>query len=494
MKTAPAACFVVLCVFACKSGETPATGDPAKAESKKAPAKTDEKIAAKGDAKNDANAEPAAAPAGDDWLLWHTTADGVTTRWLSVAPGSFTVVATRKAAIVGEGDRMWRLEPKSATVKVGPCNCEEQDDADELAECPPTSELRTLGVAAIELGTDKSTDLVEPSTEDLSADDAMLTLSLVGSAGAKVMIATSDSGYYCGAHGMTDARTVTFDLGGGKDVGEQVTAAGKALDVGLRKQAAEDLRKQTVDCDAVDAKTTEQILAEMELEDVEMSAKKGAPVLSWSFQSELPYVCSPDYWATATVESDLVPEAAAIGLGGPLPDGLRKAIAEIGDAGAIGFGKLSFTGDARAAALARFEAAPEIPFGPQESELAQAAPPGAGEDVKKGRAATRTGDYEGAIAAFDAAIGKDEKLAVAWSGRGFAKLKKGDLDGAKTDFEQAVKLDDSPKFAAAVRFNLGAIAEQKGDTKAAIAAYEASLKLREVKEVREALERVRSAK
>ncbi|MFO0636400.1 MAG: tetratricopeptide repeat protein [Nannocystaceae bacterium] len=154
-------------------------------------------------------------------------------------------------------------------------------------------------------------------------------------------------------------------------------------------------------------------------------------------------------------------------------------------------------GPERDAALQRFRDAPQVPLPPLRSELtsvpsgtAAGLPSDAQSAVKQGRDATRSGDYPGAIAAFDAAIAADDSLATAWSGRGFARLQQGQLDLAKSDFERALALDDTPNSAAAVRFNLGTVAERQGDTKAAKAAYEASLALRDVAAVREALARV----
>jgi len=96
--------------------------------------------------------------------------------------------------------------------------------------------------------------------------------------------------------------------------------------------------------------------------------------------------------------------------------------------------------------------------------------------------------YAEAIAAFDTAIRKDPNAARAWSGRGYAKLQAGQLDKAARDFDHALTLDTTANYRAAVWFNLGQIAQKKGQTKQARRAYKKSLKLKNSKAVKKALD------
>lgn len=445
-----------------------------------------------------ATAVDAAAPAtaAEDWLLWRSTATGTRTQWLELRGDVATELAAREGIIVGADTALWRLEPREASAPVGPCQCPDEasgEDDGGFVECKPTTTHRSLGLDAVPLAGGAPVSLVTASNAPFSADDFSESLTVVGSAGATVFVSLSSGGYLCGAHGMVEGSQRVVDLATGADLRERLATLRTALPQPLRRQAADEIAGLQRECDAVEPATAEDALRDMALGSVQMAVVGGAPVLSWSFESDLPYVCSPDYLATGVATSDLLPEAAPLGLGGPLPKGLRTILASTGTADAFGFGKLSLRGAEREAALQRFRDSPQVPLPPLNSELSSvpaagaAAPTDAQAAVKKGRDATRGGDYPGAVAAFDAAIEADKTLATAWSGRGFARLQQGQLDLAKADFERALELDDAPHFAAAVKFNLGTIAAQQGDTKAARAAYEASLALRDVAAVREAL-------
>jgi len=58
-----------------------------------------------------------------------------------------------------------------------------------------------------------------------------------------------------------------------------------------------------------------------------------------------------------------------------------------------------------------------------------------------GQIALRRGQYDDAIAYFDAALSKDERSAEAMAGRARAKQRMGDLEGASADYDQAVRFD-----------------------------------------------------
>ena len=110
--------------------------------------------------------------------------------------------------------------------------------------------------------------------------------------------------------------------------------------------------------------------------------------------------------------------------------------------------------------------------------------------LSEGRTQTRAGEYAEAIASFDAAIELDPSLARAWGERGYAKLLSGDLAGAQTDLEHALPLDDGAPYQASIHYNLGLVAERRGDAAAAKAAFARSLELRDNETVRKALARV----
>ncbi|MFT5434018.1 MAG: tetratricopeptide (TPR) repeat protein, partial [Myxococcota bacterium] len=111
--------------------------------------------------------------------------------------------------------------------------------------------------------------------------------------------------------------------------------------------------------------------------------------------------------------------------------------------------------------------------------------------VKKGRKLTKAKKYVKAIAAFDTAIRMDPKAARAWSGRGYAKLLAGQLDKAARDFNQALKLDTTDNYRAAIWFNFGQVAEKQNKWKQARRAYKKANALRPSKAAKKALDAVK---
>ena len=88
---------------------------------------------------------------------------------------------------------------------------------------------------------------------------------------------------------------------------------------------------------------------------------------------------------------------------------------------------------------------------------------GAATAVAKGRELTRKRNFDGAIAAFDAALELREDLPTALSGRGYARLlraKGDDLLHARADFEAALAFaaPDDTRFRDAVKHNLQRVA------------------------------------
>ena len=91
--------------------------------------------------------------------------------------------------------------------------------------------------------------------------------------------------------------------------------------------------------------------------------------------------------------------------------------------------------------------------------------------LQRGRVATDKKDYKTAIAAFDEAIAarKDDPRAI--SERGYAKLLAKDYDGAEKDLLFAQKRAAGASLQGSIWFNLGLIAEARGDKTAAHHAF-----------------------
>lgn len=98
--------------------------------------------------------------------------------------------------------------------------------------------------------------------------------------------------------------------------------------------------------------------------------------------------------------------------------------------------------------------------------------------LRDGRKATAGGDYPAAIQAFDRALAVQPNFARGLSGRGYARLLAGDLEMAEEDLAAALAATSDPKLRAAIHFNLGLLAEKRGETGAAEASFRISQRLR----------------
>jgi tetratricopeptide (TPR) repeat protein len=92
----------------------------------------------------------------------------------------------------------------------------------------------------------------------------------------------------------------------------------------------------------------------------------------------------------------------------------------------------------------------------------------------RGLAKQKKGDLDGALADYNQAIKLNSKSAAAYNNRGNVKFTKGDLDGALADFNQAIQLN--PEYGLAYR-NRGRAEEKKGDVNGAIADFNQAIKL-----------------
>jgi len=111
---------------------------------------------------------------------------------------------------------------------------------------------------------------------------------------------------------------------------------------------------------------------------------------------------------------------------------------------------------------------------PLAAGLAFAVEIGTGDDFQHGLERYRSGDLDGAIAAWTAGLKKNPQDAGAAYHRGTAKREKGDLIGAIADYNRAVELN--PKYAEAF-YHRGVAKRDKGDLDGAIADYSRALEL-----------------
>ncbi|MEZ4267558.1 MAG: tetratricopeptide repeat protein [Myxococcota bacterium] len=475
-----------------RRADAPAT--PTAAPDKPAPA-ADPVAAPDPAAKPDPATEPAAAvekPAevvenpGEDWLVWSPTADGWVTRWLSVRGDDYAVVAERKAVIVSDGAKLFRVERHDVTRTVKSCDCVmESEDAEG---CKVTGKMVEPGLRGFDLAGGDPIGIHTPSADELVGGDFDFSVDLAGGVGTQLIVATTASGYECGAHGNSSGSTALYDLAKGPRDRTVFEGVQKKLPAAIRTAGITALMPDYKECDGDDA-TPERAADELKLEGVHVSiGEDGAPRLEWSFVVDVYYACSADYLVHGSARSGLLAEASDLGLAGPLPGGVVKAMGAATHKWTVGWSKLALTGEAREAALTAFKAAPE-PVWPGRPQVVEGA--GVTALVKAGRDLSNQKDYSAAIAKFSEAIAIDGSVATAWSGRGYANLRNKTLDAAKTDLKRALEIGGDAIFEAQVQYNLGLVAEQQNDKPGARAAFERSLELRPHKSVEKALARVK---
>ena len=123
----------------------------------------------------------------------------------------------------------------------------------------------------------------------------------------------------------------------------------------------------------------------------------------------------------------------------------------------------------RASAAASASASARI-LRPEEAKAYQQA-------LGRGRLATKAHQWTAAIAAFDGALAVIPDDPRAHSERGYASLLSNDLDGAEKDFRAAEGRQSDKKLEAQIYFNLGLVAEGKGQEEAARLAFARSFAL-----------------
>ncbi|MCB9727202.1 MAG: tetratricopeptide repeat protein [Deltaproteobacteria bacterium] len=441
------------------------------------------------DAANSALPEPprpaAVEDPGEDWLIWARTDDGWATRWVRVRDGAFETVARRGAVILSDGARLFRVERDDRTVDVKTCEC--VLDGEKSPECKDAGRFTVPGLRAFDLAGGAPIPVKPASEETMYGGDFSAGLTLVGGVGARLFFESSGSGYSCGAHGYTEAVTGIHDLAGGEVDRGLFKTTGDALPAQLRAQAAAELFPGLKECEGDEA-TLAGATEAMTLQGVRVTVGEGgAPEVTWQFAADVAYACSADYAVHGDARSGLIAEGGALGLSGPLPPGVLKAMADLPAGSVVGWSKLDLDAEARAAALASFQAAPEPSW--DEAPPTEAATEVAAL-IAEGRTLSVNKDWSAAIAKFSEAVGLDPGSAQALAGRGYAWLRTGTLDSAETDLTKAIALGGDAVFMAQVWYNLGQVAERQNDKAAARSAYQTSLSLRPHPTVEEALKRV----
>lgn len=421
--------------------------------------------------------DAAPAAAAEEYLVWTPSPAGYTTVWLG-ADG--TVLASRYEVVLYDGADIVAMQARYTEFREVACEFVD-------TELPPPGGKLPLGpkrfypyLVARVLGTDLPERVLLKAYDgdgygDTAKDGRPPTywgehwgrsFTFVGGEGARLLMTECDGGYGCGAHGETGCTFIPLSFG---DKLPQVDLA--AVDKELP-----DLRK-AVETGWVDG---EEVNSEgIDLDGIYFDHRNGELVIGYQYVASVSYAGTDGSWSSYTqARIKTAPPQKSLGFR-PLPAAVSTFLksmpvpapttGEPYTPRAFGWSAIPAS-PKRDALLAAFKDSATLAPPAPKDETAEANA-GANDKLAEGRKATKEKRYPDAIKAFDEAIAASATLARAWSGRGYAKLLNGDGAGAKTDFEQALTLDATPKFQAAVYFNLGELAMRNKDVAAARAAF-----------------------
>ncbi len=476
-----------------KAAAKSAAGDAKAGKGKAADSKAADGKAADGKAADGTPAAEVASPKPErEWLVWYGDGTKWETEWIGDVAGETKTLARRKALVHTSGPALFQIARRDVDAKIETCVCMDADMGPP-EDCQQTGTVAHPGLVAVDLKTSKARGLVNPSSDVVFGEIYGIQLEVTGGVDGRLFVRRMDSGYYCGVHQSVGGGDTLFDLGSPDDAEWPELKFPKSVREAAARWAPDgsfpSMYKLFDECDGELSFDEFVAGADKYWDGVAMSLASGKPQVTWGFGADVYYVCSADYLSHGEANTGLIAEAAPLGLGGPLPEGLARGLTKLADKEVVGWGELKLGAD-REAMLAKFSAVDETPWPSPEAKVTESKPtadPGhAKAKLNEGRKKARAHDYAGAIAAFDAAIAADATMARAWGERCYARLLDGQFAGAKKDCDQALKLGDKPRFKASVHYNLGLIAEKQGKTAAAKKAYRASLDLRPNEEVQKA--------
>ncbi len=316
-------------------------------------------------------AAPSPQPEGEDWIVWFDRGQGVRSRWYSATADAATLVAEREALAVSDGSRLWHVQRADASKTVMDCAC--MEEASE--RCTQVGAIATPGLRAMPMDEGPPVVLEAADTQTTYGDVDALSLWLRGGVGPRLFVETADAGYFCGAHGSSSSHTAVRDASSPAQPGAWPSVA---LPQVLLRQAAlsngmfDDVRACGAEGEvSLDDFTREQ----MRIVSVSMSLDAGMVELRWHAEADGPHVCTGEEAFHGYVDSGLMPPAEPLGLGGPMPAGLARAMIDVGTASVVGWSKVERAGAQRDAALQWFGTLDETPWPP--ATVAQTAAPNA---------------------------------------------------------------------------------------------------------------------
>lgn len=423
--------------------------------------------------RSDALVPAPSAPSGigEQYVVWTSAEGGYRSAWIAARADGAEVLATRDEAVLFDGVQLLAVQPRYTPFREVGCEyvLEEVPEGTAVKLGPtryyPYMIVKPLGAAGAER---ELVAAYDGRMGNAAADGKPATywgehwgrsIQLAGGFGSRLFLVECDGGYGCGAHGEQGCSFVQVNLTKADAAALDLTGAANAL--------AERVKPEL---DKWIAGSDEEVTADsISLDAVWALNDAGALKVDYVFVAGVSYAATQGDWGSYTQSLTYKAEPVPA-LGFPeVPAAVRDYLAKQPAGVAVGWSVIPAT-TALEAQLAAFKdpstLAPPKPV--DETAEGQAA----GEaKLGEGRKATREKRWADAVKAFDEAIAGAPTLARAWSGRGYAKLLAGDLDGAKADFDKALELEQAPKFQAAVWFNLGELALRKKDEAAAKAAF-----------------------
>lgn len=507
MRHLPSPLIAFLVLMACGKKEptpspAPISSPPASAQPDTAPsappdtapsAPPDAAQSAPPDAAPSAPADASAPADESSYLVWLPTGEGYETAW--IAPdeaGGFKVIGRRAQATLFADGTLWGIEARYVPYREVDCWAyEAEEEGGPKARSGPKKHVPWLaarGLAGLKAGEERelarkvSAYLFGEQPKDgvytLIGEHWGRTVQLVGGAADALLVMDCEGAYGCGAHGEWGCNFGALRFDG--------AAVPMDLDAAARALAAE-----TQEMIAAWAKEAEGEAIGPDVRAVSLRANGGEPVIEYMYVADVAYSSTSGDWGSYTQSRKHV--------GKPVPAlGLTETPALVkaflaNEPKEASFGWSLVPKDAAESMLAAFRDAETLPAPkPADETPEQLADANAAQaKVNEGRKLTRDKQYAEAIAAFDEALRRSgDKLARAWSGRGYAKLLAGDEAGARSDFERALALDDDAKFQAAIYFNLGELAEGQKDKAKAIEAYRKALALNPTDAAKKRLEKL----
>jgi hypothetical protein len=239
--------------------------------------------------------DAAASASPEAYLVWSIDpADTVGVGQTAWIDGEGRVVARRPGVYVAGGGAVWAWTKGTKPARGGDCDCLEENDFAEDAQCPKTAPVGVadlvdaLGgrrIALLEVPT--SNEQIDYSQMEPPEQDAWP----VGGVGPYLLMERSIYMYGCGAHGSVSVEWSVYDLRTGDTVALLDNAEVEAATAREGAAALAELRKEMTEDEAA--------VREVEMTAVETRwTAEGALRVGYQFTTGACYACSDGIWSS----------------------------------------------------------------------------------------------------------------------------------------------------------------------------------------------------